>query len=246
MHMWRSRVVGFLVWLVCCVFSSIALHAADKPTWAMQATPLHCSRPAQQIESPNRRWSIEVICRMEEDADLVSLRVYHDPGRAVDVSLQQGAQELLWAPDSKAFFVNGSQAGYWGFFVTVYELAPDGLHKYVITDLAVRDMVMSFPPCRAEHLEEAECARISKDPEYNMSGVGWARDSRSVLVFAEVPCSGSYGGIMCQVLGYQLSVPDGRILKRLTASQVKTQWRSQMAWRMHVPDPPIYGRPLPH
>ena len=76
-----------------------------------------------------------------------------------------------------------------------------------------------------------------------MSGVGWAQDSKSVFVFAEVPCSSSYGGIMCQVLGYQLGLPDGSILKKLTAQQVKTEWGNMMGWAMYVPDPPIYGQP---
>jgi hypothetical protein len=67
-----------------------------------------------------------------------------------------------------------------------------------------------------------------------------------VFVFAEVPTGGSYGGIAGEVLGYQLSVPDGRILKRLTARQMKTQWRDLMAWHMHIPDPPEYRRPSRH
>ena len=230
----------------CLVLSPVIMLGSGRPTWAKHATPLDlsCSRPAQRIESPDRRLSIEVMCRPRKDEDPAYwLRIHQDARRTFNVPLQQRTQELLWAPDSKAFLVNGSQAGYWGFFVTVYELAPNGPRKHVITDLAQRDMVASFPPCSAANRDETACARIAKNPEYNMSGVGWGTDSRSVLVFAEVPCSSSYGGIMCQVLGYQLSVPDGRILKRLTAPEVKTQWCDLMGWDMNVPDPPQYVGP---
>ena len=73
------------------------------------------------------------------------------------------------------------------------------------------------------------------------SGLGWTEDSSAVYVFAEVPCSSSYGGIMCQVLGYELNVHSGRILKRLSAQQVKQEWAQFAAWDIRVPDPPKYG-----
>jgi hypothetical protein len=247
MHVLRSRLGKFLIWAGCSVLFAVPINASNRPTWAKQATAFSCSPRGHRIESPDRRWSIEVVCPTKEDDDpTYSLRVYQGAQRVFDALPLSGARELLWAPDSKAFFVNGSQAGYWGFFVTVYELTPDGLREHVITDLAMRDMLASFPPCRAVNIDETGCAEILKDPGYNMSGVGWANDSRSVFVFAEVPPGGGYGGIAGQVLGYRLSVPDGRIVKRLSAPQVKTEWRDLMKWHMHIPDPPEYRQPLPH
>jgi hypothetical protein len=78
-----------------------------------------------------------------------------------------------------------------------------------------------------------------------MSGLKWSADSSAVYVFAEVPCSSSYGGIMCQVLGYELSVPTGRILKRLSAQKTKQEWGKFAAWKINVPDRPEYGPPTP-
>jgi hypothetical protein len=131
-----------------------------------------------------------------------------------------------------------------GFFVTVYLVTPQGSpQRLTVTNSAQRDMVASFPPCKASNRDETDCRRIAADPEYNMSGVAWADDSSAIDVFAEVACSSSYGGIMCQVLGYELSVPDGRILKRFTASQVRQHWRGSMAWHMHIPGPPSYCPP---
>ena len=56
----------------------------------------------------------------------------------------------------------------------------------------------------------------------------------------EVPCSSSYGGIMCQVQGYEVNVPTGSIAMRLTARDIKARWQSHMAWTFHIPDPPEY------
>ena len=233
-----------LLWLGLSL-AAIPACAAEQPAWAKAATPLDlsCSHNSQPISAPDHRASAQVLCQPRKDDDpAYSLQVKVDSGRIYEVPLQKRTQELLWAPDSKALLVNGSQGGYWGSFVTVYELTQNGLRKLSLTNTAQRDMVVSFPPCKAAKRNPSACTRISRYPEYNMSGVGWAQDSKSVFVFAEVPCSSSYGGTMCQVLGYQLSLPDGNILKRLTAPQVKTEWHSMMGWTMHVPDPPIYGQ----
>jgi hypothetical protein len=101
-------------------------------------------------------------------------------------------------------------------------------------------MVSTFPPCKALNRDENDCKRIAADPQFNMSGISWRDDSSAINVFAEVPWSSSYGGIMCQVSGYQLSVPTGAILKRVPASDVDRLWRMSMAWKVRIPDPPEY------
>jgi hypothetical protein len=58
---------------------------------------------------------------------------------------------------------------------------------------------------------------------------------------AEVPSSSSYGGIMGQVEGYEIDSVSGRILKRLSATQFKTLWQSEMAFTMRIPEPAAYG-----
>jgi hypothetical protein len=108
-------------------------------------------------------------------------------------------------------------------------------------------MVATFPPCKAANRDETECITEARDSQWNMSGVGWSSDSKSIVVFVEVPCSSSHGGIICQVMGYRLNAADGTILKRLSARQVKAQWAGMMGRQMHVPDPPVYGPPyIPH
>jgi hypothetical protein len=58
---------------------------------------------------------------------------------------------------------------------------------------------------------------------------------------AEVPSNSEYGGIMGQLEGYEIDSASGRILKRLSATQMKARWQSEMAFTMTIPEPAIYG-----
>jgi len=89
-------------------------------------------------------------------------------------------------------------------------------------------------------LEKETCKAIEENPEYNMTGIDWGGDSSTIVVMAEVPCSSAHGGIMCQVMGYELDVPTGRILQRMTARQFAAAWQRSMAWKFEVPSPPEY------
>ena len=177
-----------------------------------------------------------------------------------EAALPEGFQkiDLLWSPDSKAFFVNGGNGGaYWGFWTYVY-LADDPTKPTDVTETAQRDMLKQFPPCKAafpngdddpggckksSRPDVEQCMQREADPkyspEYNMSGIEWVNGS-AILVLAEIPCSGTEGGIMCQVMGYELEVPTGRILKRIDAQQLKLKWQKSMAWQFRMPDPPQY------
>lgn len=209
--------------------------------WAKNATALTCQHSKETIQAPDRRATVRVVC----EADLpYNLEVVTAHGQRREVGLRSGANELLWAPNSQSFLVNGSESSYSGFFVDVYQFEDSGrVVNQTITKSAQRDMVESFPPCKALNRDNKVCARIVRKPEYNMSGLGWSADSSAVYVFAEVPCSSLYGGIMCQVLGYELSVPAGRILKRLTPQDAKQKWGTLAAWEINIPDPPEYGPP---
>lgn len=223
----------------------------EKPIWAANATALNlsCYPGKSGIQSPDHRSSVEVICHERKGAvggkpvtyETYSLRILAADGRRYKAPLREGAHELLWAPNSRLFFVDGSENSYAGFFVDVYQVEASGVRKLTITGPAQRDMVRSFPPCKAWNRDGATCASIASDPEFNMSGLAWANDSSAILVFAEVPCDSLYGGIMCQVHGYELNALNGRILKRFSALQTKQQWAKYAAWNIRVPEPPKYG-----
>ena len=101
-------------------------------------------------------------------------------------------------------------------------------------------MVKAFPPCKASQLDRKTCLEIEKDPNFNMTGIDWTDDSSSVVVMGEVPCSGGHGGIMCQVMGYELNVPNGSIVRRMNSKEFAKNWQKSMAWRFHDPGPPEY------
>lgn len=205
-----------------------------------------CPSQTQAIASPNRQYILQVVCTKQgEDDPTYALRLITPDKNRYESPLDEGAHELLWAPNSTAFFVDGGRSAYAGFFVAVYHIEPStGIRKEVITGAAQRDMVERFPPCKAYNRDEETCRSITMHPAYNMSGLTWRDDSAAIYVFAEVPCSSSYGGIMCQVLGYELSVPDGKSwrdsqLNRQKSDGANTQ-RGIFMFRTH----PSMGQPM--
>ena len=236
--------------ILCLVASFAGVGAAEPATWARGAIALECKAGStsgrQRIQSPDRRIAIELTCRSSWP---VALRVIHPDGHEQALSLEKQGhdlwrpQELLWSPDSRMFVVNGSENAYSGFAITVYEIRPDRVLPHDMTNAVQRDMTASFPPCRAADLTEETCRRLEKDPAYNVSALAWAKDSSRLIVFVEVPCSSSYGGIMCQAQGYELEVPSGRILTRMSARDLKRLWQSSAAWNIRIPEPPAYRRP---
>ncbi len=237
------------------------------PRTALAPLPTITLCKSLSIPSPDGKSSVEIAykkIKAEPDSSILQayLRVTTPNGGTHDAALPEGFQniDLLWSPDSHAFFVNGGNGGgYWGFWVYVY-LADDPTEPRDVTEAAQRDMLIEFPPCKAAYPngEDATgckeisrkdgletCVRIKADPkynpEYNVTGIDWASAS-TVLVMAEVPCSSSYGGIMCQMMGYEIEIPTGRILKRVDAKQLKLHWQESMAWNFRIPEPPLYCR----
>ncbi len=248
--------------------SSMPLAYAAKPTWANKAVSFaeKCTsyfpggyQPCKpvHIPSPDGKRSVEVSYeKVSEGTDDYVLQAYllvRTPDGTRKAVLPDGIQknDLLWSPDSKAFFVNGGDGGaYWGFWVYVYLTDDRQLQPIDVTPDASRDMVKTFPPCKAAAPNSKSCnldpktCHIADDEynmqnEYNMTGIDWASPS-TILVMAEVPCSTSRGGIMCQVMGYELEVPTGRIRRRVDAKQLKLHWQKSMAWNFRVPEPPLY------
>jgi len=79
---------------------------------------------------------------------------------------------------------------------------------------------------------------LERSADYNMAAVAWTGGGRSLVIVGEIPCSSFHGGIMCQVMGYEIEVPTGRILCRMTARELKRRYQSEMAWDLTIPDQP--------
>jgi hypothetical protein len=239
--------------LAVCAIIGIAATEAPTSIWAKAGVslPVGCeeSSDVQRIPSPDGEASADVRCAgLSRERNGVVLRITRraHPSSEVRLVTEPGsawrAQELLWAPDSNAFVVNGSESAYAGSDFVVYRFDGDRIVSGRITAAAQSDMVRTFPPCRARGLDKTDCQRIARTPAFNMSAIAWTRGSNGLVVFAEVPCSSSHGGIMCQVMGYELEARTGRILARLPARELKRRYQSQMAWPMRIPAKPSYSR----
>ena len=237
------------------VCGSLAYSApATAQTWATGAVPLiDCSAATpirqQTIASPDGSRSAEVSCLASNpDDQALVIRLLYRGGESEALRLEKKSlnlwrpQELLWAPDSKAFVVNGSESAYAGFDVAVYQVTDTAMIERDVTRSAQDDMVSTFPPCKALNADISACRHIERHPDFNMSAIAWSDGSAHLVLFAEVPCSSSFGGIMCQVKGYVVDVSTGGIVQKMNAREVKARWQSKAAWQIKVPAPPKFKK----
>jgi hypothetical protein len=253
---------GILFTLCGAVFTifflvSAASLAADKPIWAKKGVTFSvgCSGPfkgcrAFRVPSPDGKNAVEITYQATPDypdIEVASLRVTKLGRNIGDVGPVASVQdELTWSPDSKAFFINGNNNANGWDLVAVHLLDDPGLGPGDITREVEQDMVRSFPPCQAKDPRD-DCAALAAKPDdyIGVVGLDWIGNSSRIVVMAEVPCSSSMGGIMCQVLGYEIDVPSGKILRRMEAKEFARRWQRSMAWKFHIPDPPEYESKTP-
>jgi hypothetical protein len=217
--------------------------AAEKPTWARKGTGFagvcrsgNC-RPLR-IVAPDKKSVVEVLY---QDGNAY-LRVT-GPDKQVrevrDVS-SSPANDLQWAPDSKAFFIDGSEGMTSPGYVQVFMLDEAELRPLDVTGQVEQDMVKTYPPCKAVYLDAASCRKIEQNPEFNLTAIDWVDDSSALVVMAQVPCTSNFGGILCQVMGYEVEVPSGKVLHRMTPAEFKTKWQKSMAQRLQIPETAQY------
>jgi hypothetical protein len=238
---WARKAVAFQSF--CNLPSPGEVHEKDDPF-----SQEHCK--PRDIPAPDGK-KLLLLRYMKGDAPsdrmlFATLELRNEDGtvREVDGDFGFTDAEVLWSPDSKAFLINyGVGGSTWGSKVDVFRLDDPKLKAIEVTDQVQRDMVKAFPPCKASQLDRDECREMEKDPGYNMSGIDWSDGSSNIVVMAEVPGGGGYGGIRGQVLGYELDVPTGKIVHRMSAREFAKSWQKSMAFRFHIPDPPEYCEP---
>ncbi|TAL04485.1 MAG: hypothetical protein EPO08_01230 [Rhodospirillaceae bacterium] len=128
--------------------------------------------------------------------------------------------EVLWAPDSKSFVVNGSdggQVGKWGVhFYTV-----DDEDRPVARDLAnlIVPLVRDFPQCDGDA------------PYTNLGAVAWLNDGKELLVAAEVP-----GHSPCRNMGavkaFRISVTSWKVIEQISAAKLRRDWAGVLGPRL--------------
>ena len=239
-----AQVIAATFSLVSCFAMLCGEASAQQSTWSRAASvlDLSCAPTAPKFLSPDQHFMAEVRCSLHHAGDpTYSLRLHAGKKQIAELPLAEGTQEIVWSPDSHAFFLNGGETAVAEFFVKVYTIDEQGrVLEHNVTSSAQRDMVDAFPPCKGANHDD-DCKRIEDNPKYNMSGLAWTPDSKAIFVFAEIPCSILYGAIKCQARGYEIDVASGQILERLSAQQVKQRWQALAAWDIKVPDPPVYG-----
>ncbi|HTZ75430.1 MAG TPA: hypothetical protein VMB47_16020 [Candidatus Aquilonibacter sp.] len=151
--------------------------------------------------------------------------------------------EILWSPNSQALFISGNNNANSDYHFAVYRVSQSKVE--VVDDVAqeaLQDMVRSFPPCRAKD-PIANCAELAKAPDdyIGTAAIDWLPDSSGIVMMAEVTCSSSMGGIMCETLGYEIEIPSGKILRRMEPKDFAKRWQQSMAWKFQDPGPPEFA-----
>jgi hypothetical protein len=236
--------------LVCAAPASTGDPIPNKPIWSKKGTtfPVGCDTPSfnacrfLRILSPNAKSVVEISYDKPTanypGIAIAKIQVKTD-GKLVGEVLPVGTvePELVWSPDSKGFFINGNDNGYGDDHLAVHLLDAPNLGPGYISGEVEEDMVRSFPPCLAKGPPD-NCAEIAADRDYfGMVGLDWIGDSSRMVVMAQVICSSSMGGIMCEVLGYELEVPSGKILRRMESKEFAKRWKRSMAWKFADPGP---------
>ena len=233
--------------LVSCALFLLLLPSAafaGKPHWVRRATGFagDCKSGCQPVTvtAPDKKAAVEVLY---QDGAYLRVTQPGQPAREIHDLFSSPHNDLLWAPDSKAFFVDAGEGMTSPSFVQVYLLDDPQLRPVDITHLVEQDMIKSFPPCQALFLDQSTCRKIEAHPDYNMTAITWLQDSSAIVVLAQVPCTSNFGGISCQSMGYEVEVPSGKILKQLQPAEFKKQYQKFMEQKYDVPIPAQYVNP---
>ena len=233
---------------------SVANLMANPPIWSKKAVSFRASCDADdrkqckplRIVSPDGKSAVVLSYNtLPDHPDIVSasLRVRtlgRDRGAVQPVASVE--DEITWSPDSKAFFINGNENANGWDLLAVHRLDDPQLGPGYVAREVKQDTFRSFPPCQANPSTIDDCSELGTEPyDYiGVVGLDWVGDSSRMVVMTETPCSSRFGGITCQVLGYEIEVPSGKILRRMEPKEFARRWRHSMAWKFQIPDPPEF------
>lgn len=208
----RHWIINVLALMALTVFFPTALIAADMPIWANDAYAVRSSASAPQHTtiSPNRKFIAKIsrfrLTVLHDHAELAGLK---------DEGVIQPA-ELLWARDSKRFFINEDDGGTTGTWtVIVYDVNSREVSRFDVTKNVLK-RVQNLYPCDTPEIP-------------NIAAIGWINRSDSLAVIAQVPPHSSCPQ-MGKYVGYLISIPSGQILREITEpSALIEAWSKYMA-----------------
>jgi hypothetical protein len=196
--------------------------------------------------SPDHSERIEVAFtpgKGDGDATPVAAIYAGEKRLALPLDREWAQVEVLWSPDSKSVALTGNFNGYTNS-TEIFRLVNGSLKPVALAALQ-RDMASIYPPCEGESADEKICRNEQNGDQFNYATIAWA-DATTAVIMGEVPCSSSQGGMMCQVEGYEIDVRSGRILRRMTARELKRRWQSKLAWNLRIPDGPYLKPKTPN
>jgi hypothetical protein len=177
----RLLIAAALCWFLaqpCCAQVAPSGPAGDafghEGFYALAASPVWDEiRPDHQAAVPSPDGA-SVAASIGRSAGQVTLRVTSGRWRAT-IRLGAGvASELLWSPDSSAFFVSTSEGGANGPFRTLVVFI--GQHRLTVRDVS---------PLVARQFGKPIKCDLWRGP--NIGGVAWGSSPDTLLVAAEIP-----------------------------------------------------------
>ncbi len=220
----RSWAVGVLVTLASLGARAGAVEPArvEEPgQWSSTAVYLWPGPTAIADAPPDGRiasvWSPDHLrVLMINDSQLV-VKSFTEMVSADPVEIESLA-EVEWAPSSQAFVVSQSDGGWVGSWsVTAYMITSTGIQARDLTKRVSAEF-QSRP---------GGCSEIP-----NVAAAGWLRPG-VLLVVAEAPPHSSCQD-MGAIRGYEVSVTDGKILKRYNEAELRTKYGHHLGLRLRA------------
>lgn len=235
----NRRFLGNVVFLLVAV-STILLFGAQKPSknprpyefFARRGTNfwqrVYTEERSVRVFSPSR----DKVIVAEYDPnppEWPQMRVHVEAfGKKFSTSIgKQVNCEVLWAPDSKAFFVSYSEGGLVGFYRTeVYYVEENGLRRTEPTN-QVEDEASSW-------MKRFKCdpREDFREPP-NLVGISWLGDSTRLLLAAQIATHSvcdSYGTFRA----YQIELPEGTVTKQYDQIQAKRKFWNEMGFELRA------------
>jgi hypothetical protein len=238
----RLRALGVVVGMLSC----LSAHADESYARFGLRFEMKCGDdPASGMNFLREGGEVSFRCRNQSANDPQILVRYEGDDLIVHTAellgddLDWRPSEFIWSSDpAGAIAVSGSSNAYAGRDVIVFRMESG---KWVRKDVllpARKRMLDRLARCWPEVRTAYTSPRLV---ELNMSAVAW-RDARTLVVFGEVTPSSSYGYAMGQVMGYEIDIRDGKVLREMTADEFKARWQSAAGWPIRIPDEPDCGR----
>jgi hypothetical protein len=228
--------------LLSLLLQTASLLGSDKPTWSIYAAKVHScvSGPCRSVSASRDRTVVQLSKNYSDDEDGRLIFLTNTSGAFMvpaepEWNLEAGI-DVLWSLDSRFTAITGGINAYTQS-TRVFEITPSGVMLLDVFHEATADMLKSFPPCKSTGIDREDCERQEKNPFFNYAAIAWSNPN-TLVVMSEIPCSSSRGIFMCQVVGYEIDVRTGHVLRRMDARQFKARWQHAMAWNFRIPESP--------